>query len=284
MGREVHASRWLTFIGREMPDMLKPAYMFGGLSLSQMGKPYVDNWLRTRQSVSDLIHRFSTNVLKTNMGGALTGGMTMGLGGMGLSDRVELFNNYADNTGTLMLDKETEDFVNISTPLSTLDHLQAQAQEHMSSVWGIPLVVFFGITPSGLNASTDGEIAVWNAWIEAQQEHLFTANLTKVLQMIQLSEFGEIDPDIGFVWEKLGKIDQTGAAAIRKSDADVAIEYIGAGVLSPEEERKRLADADDSLYPGLDVSDLPELPGLPEDDGSLDDEMTPDDPPPRATS
>ena len=40
MGRQVHTSRILTFIGRPVPDLLKPAYSFGGLSLVQLG--YVD--------------------------------------------------------------------------------------------------------------------------------------------------------------------------------------------------------------------------------------------------
>ena len=74
MGKEVHRTRLMPFIGREMPDMMKPAYSFGGLSLSQMAKPYVDNWLRTRQSVSDLIHSFSTPVLMTNMGSVMNAG------------------------------------------------------------------------------------------------------------------------------------------------------------------------------------------------------------------
>ena len=58
-GKELHVSRFLTFVGREVPDMLKPAYSFGGLSIYQMLKPYVDNWLRTRQSVSDLVQKYS---------------------------------------------------------------------------------------------------------------------------------------------------------------------------------------------------------------------------------
>ena len=45
-----------------------PAYAFGGLSMTQMMKPYVDNWLQTRQSVNDIIQNFSTSVLKTDMG------------------------------------------------------------------------------------------------------------------------------------------------------------------------------------------------------------------------
>jgi uncharacterized protein len=255
LGRKLHSSRFLTFIGREVPDILKPAYMFGGLSISQIGKPYVDNWLRTRQSVSDLIHSFSVSGLKTNMGATLAAGP-----GTGVLDRVELMNNLRDNSGSLVLDKDTEEWFNVSTPLGTLDKLQAQAQEHMSSVWGIPLIVFFGITPSGLNASSDGELAVWNDWIEAQQQHLFGANLEKLLKVIQLSEFGEIDPDIGYAWETLSKVDEAALAAVRKSDADVAVAYMSAGVISPLEERTRLAADDDSLYPGLDVEDVPDAP------------------------
>src|SRR6202011_2503289 len=73
-GKEVHSTRLLTFIGREVPDLLKPAYSFGGLALSQMAKPYVDNWLRTRQSVADIIRAFSVFLLKTNLGESLQAG------------------------------------------------------------------------------------------------------------------------------------------------------------------------------------------------------------------
>lgn len=34
MGKRIDASRLLTFIGREVPDLLKPAYSFGGLALT----------------------------------------------------------------------------------------------------------------------------------------------------------------------------------------------------------------------------------------------------------
>ena len=59
MGKELHASRLLTLIPFPVGDLLKPAYFFGGRSLVQMAKPYVDNWLQTRQSVSDLIKAFT---------------------------------------------------------------------------------------------------------------------------------------------------------------------------------------------------------------------------------
>jgi hypothetical protein len=51
MAKKVHASRFLQFCSFPVPDILKPAYLFGGVSLLQMIKPYVDNWLESRQDV-----------------------------------------------------------------------------------------------------------------------------------------------------------------------------------------------------------------------------------------
>jgi phage-related protein (TIGR01555 family) len=141
-----------------------------------------------------------------------------------------------------------------------VDHLQAQAQEQMASVSGIPLVKLLGITPSGLNASSDGEIRSFYDFISSYQEHLFGLHLETVLKIIQLSEFGEIDDDIGYRFEPLWELNETERASVRKTDVDTAVELINAGVLHPEEERKRLATTEDSLYHGLDVDDVPEPP------------------------
>jgi hypothetical protein len=47
------------------------------------------------------------------------------------------------------IDKDTEDFANVEKSLAGLDKLQAQAQEHMAAVCGIPLVILLGVTPTG---------------------------------------------------------------------------------------------------------------------------------------
>lgn len=72
MGKTVHASRMIDLVSRPVPDMLKPAYNFGGLSLVQIAEPYVNNWLRTRDSVGDMLHSFSLSGIMTDMSQALT--------------------------------------------------------------------------------------------------------------------------------------------------------------------------------------------------------------------
>jgi len=253
MGKEIHSSRLLTIVSRKVPDVMKPAYAFSGLSLSQMIKPYVENWLRTRQSVSDLVHAFTVWTLKTDLSTVTNQG-----GMQELFRRLQLFNLARDNHGVNAVDKDKEDFSNVSAPLGGLDHLQAQSQEHMAAPSGLPLVYLTGITPSGLNASSQGEIEVFQDTIAANQE-VYSPAIKRILDVVQLSLFGEIDPEITFRWNPLKVVSATEQATVRKTDAETDQVYMDAGVLMPDEVRERLASEEDSIYPALDLArDLPE--------------------------
>ena len=277
MGKTVHASRMIDFVSRQVPDLLKASYNFRGLSLVQMAEPYVNNWLRTRDSVSDMIHSFSIPVIGTNMSTVLQGG-----GAESVLARLELFNRCRDNRGAFAKDNdattpETVEFVN--APLSTLDVLQAQSQEHMAAVSSIPLVKLLGITPNGLNASSDGEIRVFYDYIHSLQQVMFYAPLKRVMDIIQLSEFGDIDPEIYFEFEPLYEMSAKEKAEIRKIDADTDAVYIAAGALSGNEVRQKIADDPESPYHSLDLIDDLEI-----EEEDLDDEENDnkDDPPDKA--
>lgn len=259
-GMEVHASRLLTFVGREVPDMLKPAYSFGGLSLSQMVQPTVMNWLRTRQSVSDIVHAFSVFVLSTTMASSIQDD------GDELFKRADFFNAVRDNTGVMMIDKESEEFANVSAPISGLDALQAQSQEHICSVSGLPLVKYTGISPSGLNATSEFEIASFYDWVKAFQIALFQANLDRVFHIAQLNIWGEVDPDIYYEFNPLAEQTEKDKADTRKVEADTDGVLIDKGVITPEEVRGRLSKDVDGPYAGIPIEEVPEPP----DQGMMD--------------
>ncbi len=145
MGKQVHSDRLLTLISHPLPDVLKPAFNFGGISMSQLLMPYVERFLRTSESISDLVHSFSITGIKTDLQATLAGG-----NGDDLIRRAELFNKTRDNRGLMVLNHDTEEFFQHNTPLSGLDKLQAQAQEQMAAPCHIPLIKLLGITPSGL--------------------------------------------------------------------------------------------------------------------------------------
>jgi phage-related protein (TIGR01555 family) len=258
MGQQVHRSRFLTFVGRPVPDLLKPAYSFGGLSLTQMAKPYVDHFLRNRDSVADLIHSFSTVGIKTNLGTSLSPG------GDEMFKRAELFNTMRDNRGLLILQNgpegSAEEFFNVSTPLGTLDHLLAQSLEFIALPSGLPLLILLGIQPAGLNASSEGEIRAFYDWIHAFQEWLFRDNLDVVFALCQMSLWGAVDEELTYEFEPLWNLDEKAAAEVQKTKAETDGILIDNGTISPEEARARVAGDPDSDYQGLDPNDMPEPP------------------------
>lgn len=257
MGKQVHVSRLLPYVPHPVPDILKAAYSFGGLSLSQLAEPYVNNWIRTRQAVSDVVSNFSTSGLKTDLSSILQSGWDDGAAGAGpepggdVVKRVELFSQMKTNRSTWVLDKETEEFFQLNTPLGTLDKLQAQAQEQMSAISNMPLVVLTGITPTGLNASSEGEIRVWYDYVNAEKEAHFNELFEVVLKVLMLNRFGRVIPEITYEWPALYQLSDDQKAAARKSQADTDSAYIQAGVFSPEEIRAARTNDDDGMYSSI---------------------------------
>jgi phage-related protein (TIGR01555 family) len=251
MGQEIHSSRLLKFVAREVPDILKPNYNFGGLSLTQMSMSYVNNWLAVRQGITDLILSFSYTILKTDLASAMQSGFEEQL-----QARIQLLTNWRSNKGTVALDKN-EEFSNISTPLGTLDALQAQSQEQLCFASGTPVAVLFGITPQGLNASSEGEIRIWEKWVSAYQRAFFGRGLGTVIDMAQLSLYGAVDPDISYEFVPLREMSEKEEAEIRKFEAETEAIYVDMGAVGNDEVRTRLATDPTSIYAGLDVDRMP---------------------------
>jgi hypothetical protein len=256
LDKEMHKSRLLQVRSREVSDILKPAYNFGGLSLSQLIEPYVDRWLKTVGGVNRLINNFSLIVLKTNMSAVLAGDDN----GADLLKRLKMARMHGDNSGAFAVDFNTEELEQLAVPLSGLAELQQQAVDHMAYPTHIPLVVLTGVTPSGLNASSDGEIEVYHDWNRSEQNAVIRTPLKTILDIVQLDMYGRIDPNIGFTFKPIKQITGPIRAEIKKTEAEQDVAYIDAGVVSAQEVREKVARDPESGYTNLDADIMPELP------------------------
>ena len=267
LSRETHQSRLLKFVSHEIPDILKPAFNFGGVSLSQLIEPYVDRWLKTVASVNKLISNFSIIYLQTDMSAVLEGGPDGEL-----VKRMRLFARDRDNQGIFLTDKEREDLQQIAVTLSGLSELQAQAQEHMAAPTHLPLVVLTGITPAGLNASSEGEIEVYHDWNRSEQNAVMRDNVQTVLELVQMDLYGKVDPAITFDFKPIKQITGRARAEIQNYEATAAVAYVDMGALRPEEVREKLARDPWSGYDSIDINDVPEPPDDSADEDDDDDE------------
>ena len=265
MQQSVHHTRLLTIIPHPVPDLLKPAYSFGGISLVQMLQVAVNNFQRTRQSVSDLVHSFSTPVFKTDMSATLFPAPGQPTTSDTLTQRVTMFNNYRDNSGCFAINAAPGDGGNgvgesleiVATPLGTLDALQAQAQEQQAPVIGCPLVVLLGYTPAGLNASAEDQVRVWYDRTHANQENTIADALDTIVKVMMLHTFGDIDDDIDWEFEPLWQLDDAQLAAVQKSKADTMAVLVQEGLVSPENAQEAIVNDEASPFKGMKLDPPP---------------------------
>lgn len=247
MGKEIHASRLISFSSMPVSNIMKPSFNFGGVSLGYMCKPYVDNWLKTRQFVSDILRSSNFVVLQTDLSALYSQDSPEQL-----ENRLQSFNQIRDSRGIFLCDKEEEDIKNVSLSLSNLDKLQEQSQEQLSFISSIPLVILLGKTASGLNASSDGEIRTYYDKVKANQEKLLRPLLETILKILQLNAFGEIDEDIEFEFNPLWQIDEEERAKITKIISNSLADLVKNKIVAPEEAKNMLYGVENFLFKNLD--------------------------------
>ncbi len=254
LGKPVHADRLMTLIMRPVPDILKPAYNFGGISMFQLMKPYVERYQRTADSVAQIVQAFSLTILSTDMSGILANGES----DANLWLRAGIFNRFRENSGMMLLDKESEVISQINTPLTSLPELLTKSQEQMAAPSHLPLVKLTGATPAGLNASSDGEIRVMYDYLMAQNEAHVRPMIKTFSDLIQLNLFGEIDPAIAWEFNPLYQLNDLELSQVQEAKGRNAAQLVTAAIVSPQEARQALSKDEQSPFNGIDVDDVPE--------------------------
>lgn len=270
LGKKTHFTRYCTFIFREVPDLLKPAYDFSGISMTQLMMPYVTRWLRSAKNINDLINIFSIVTLATDLQALLKDPAKF-------VARLQAFTQGRDNRGVMAINKDTEELAINDASLASLDKLQAQSQEHMATPGRLPLIKFFGITPTGLSTTSEGEFQNFYDYVHAMQELGYSPHMETCLKLLQLNRYGKVNPNIGWEWLPLYEPTGKELAEIRKSDADRDHVYVTDNVVSPDEVRDKLKKDPESGYNGL-VGDAPE----PQEWGEVDEDGNPVAAPPGA--
>lgn len=245
LGKNVHYTRLQTLITCPVPDMLKPAYNFYGLSKTQQMLPFVQRFQSVADAVAKVITMFSLTGLKTDMTSILSGEED---GANQLINRVKTLALMRDNRGIVATDKESEEFFQINTPLSGLDTLLDKYTQMVAYPSKMPVLKIFGTPTAGLGNTSDGELRVFYDNVSAQQEAFLLPQINVILKCIQLSLFGEIDESIEFKFNPLYQLNDQERATTNLIKAQTSQILIQEGVIDNEEARQNLTDDEDSGF------------------------------------
>lgn len=269
LGRRVHASRLLPFVENQPPMLLKPNYNFLGIPQAQILWDYVMHFNQTRASTARLLEKISLLVVQTDMDAVLSDEH-----GIELFDaKMEFLERYRNNDSVFVCDKESEGVMNVQTTIAGCTDVVRQALELIACINRTPAVKLLGISPSGFNATGESDLKNYYDYIASKQE-LYREQIQTIINVIQLVEFGNIDPAITFKFEPLNEENKASQAMTAQTKIGALTQLVDRQAMSAEELRTAVREDEDLGLSFLDEEMPTELENATQTDLMTDDPST----------
>ena len=266
LGKRVHASRLLTFVENQPPMLLKPNYNFLGIPQAQILWDYVMHFNQTRASTARLLEKISLLVVQTDMDAVLSDEH-----GIELFDaKMEFLERYRNNDSVFVCDKESEGVMNVQTTIAGCTDVVRQALELIACINRTPAVKLLGISPSGFNATGESDLKNYYDYIASKQE-LYREQIQTIINVIQLVEFGTIDPAITFKFEPLNEENKASQAMTAQTKIGALTQLVDRQAMSAEELRTAVREDEDLGLSFLDEEMPEELENATQTDLMTDD-------------
>ena len=220
----VDSTRVIPLIIFDAPSLIKPLFNFFGISLTQFMKSYVASADIARQSLSDMLLRFRSEIIKSDL---------IKINPTEAVSRAKAINKQKNNNALILLTKD-EEYIQSITPLSGLDKLIAQLQENVAVSARLPSVKLLGLTPSGFNATGDFDLASYYDEIMSLQNSVIKPVIEQVLNLL-VKEAGWDDITATYDFNILEKSSDLDKAQVKNLEMDFINKAIGAGILTDEQ-------------------------------------------------
>jgi len=247
-GQRIHRSHLIIYKGAEVADILKPSYMYAGLSLPQMIFERVYAADRTANEAPMLAATKRETVVHCDTDKALSDQLAF-------EDKIASWTYFRNNHGIKIagIDEEIEQF---ETSLSGLDETIMTQYQLVASISNIPVTKLLGTVPKGFNSTGQYEQSSYHEELEGIQENDLTPLISRHHLLLMRSE---IKPkfkvgkefEIHLKWHPLDVVTHEEKAKVNLVKAQAGAIYVKNRVISPEDERARIVADKDSGYNGV---------------------------------
>lgn len=253
--KRYHKSHLAIFRTSTPADILKPSYLYGGVSVPQRIMERVYAAERTANEGPQLAMTKRLTVWATDIGELLSN-QTKFL------EHMANFTAFRDNYGTKIIDG-TDKMETHDTALTDLDETIMTQYQLVAAAAQVPATKLLGTTPKGFNATGEYEEASYHEELETIQENDLTPFVERHLELVTRSE---IEPKFGAApgtlhatveWNPLDSPTGKERAETNKLKAERDEALIRAGAIDGEDVRNRIRADRESDYFGI-TADLPQ--------------------------
>ena len=253
-GKLVHRTHLVIIRTEEVADLLKPAYIYGGIPIPQKIYNRVFAAERVANEAPMLALTKRTDVINVDLTQALMNQPVNPVSGQGFQNRIEQWVSLRDNYGIKVLGAE-EKMQQFDTSLTDLDEVIMTQYQLVAASANVPSVKLLGTSPKGFNATGNYEEASYHELLESIQTH----DLTPIIQRYHLllirshiaEEFNIAPFDTTVTWKPLDAMTGKELAELNKMKAETGQTLMMSGAIDGNDERERVITDPDSGYTGL---------------------------------
>jgi hypothetical protein len=257
-GQRIHKSHFVIVKGSEVPDILKPTYFYGGVSVPQKIYERVYAFERTANEAPMLAMTKRTTAIHTDLAQAEANSPAF-------FERINLWAYLRDNYGIKVLGEE-EQIEQFDTSLTDLDAVIMTQAQIVAAEANVPATKLLGTTPKGFNSTGEYEESSYHEELESIQEHELTDMANRHHDLCIRSDIGKKFP-VEISWRSLDVPTAAERADINLKKAQTGTQLIQSGAIDGVDEHNRLVHDPDSGYTSLtEVGDISELEPPPGDD------------------
>lgn len=257
-GQRYHRSHLVILKGPEVADILKPTYLYGGLSIPQLLYERVYAATRVADEAPALaMTKRMTSVEGVDMIAALADQK-------GFMARVKQFTELRDNFGIYFMGN-TESIKQTDTTLTDFDALIMTQFQLCCAIINVPSTKMLGTQPKGFNATGESEAANYREEQESIQDDDFSPILDRHYLCVSRSyiapKFGQQPFAIEHKWNEVDPETAKEKSDREKQDADRDKALTDSGAIDGIDIRNRMRNDKNSSYYDIEEA-LPE--GAPE--------------------
>ena len=250
-GKKYHRSHLFIFRNNEVPDIIKPMYLYGGLPVPQLIMERVYGAERTASETLGLVTSKRTSVWLTNMSMFMADAESS-------AEKFAQWIKYRDNYAIKLGDKDGDQFQQFDTSLGDLDEVIMTQYQLVAAASGVPATKLLGTAPKGFNSTGESEEKSYHEELESIQEHDLTEMIERHHQLVMKSFCDEV-LETSVNWRPTDSPSSHQIAERNKLKADTYSTLVMAGAIDGKDVRYRLASDPDSGFPDMGDEDDDDL-------------------------
>ena len=231
----VHQSHVARFEGESLPIRLRFSNAYWGDSALRKAIEPIEDFLLSTFGVAESLQEFNVDIIKRQ-------GMFEDLSSdqdEAIKKRFETFRLMKSIVHLALLD-DTETFERRAVEYAGVADMIRTLQQILAGASKTPLTKLFGESPTGLNATGEGDRKNYVETLRSTQTSQIDPALRRLDEVLARSALGTFPNDFNYEWKPLNAPTEYDEAITNKTQCDADIAYLEAGVITVSQIQRNL--------------------------------------------